>query len=210
MSVLRGIAALLRSNDRRFIDLLARQADLNLEALELLELFGEAGADRRDLASRVTAIEHQADDVRRVLIEQLSETYATPFDREDIFALSRSIDDITDATNEAAAELTTYEVAPPHLVGMVELLLEGSRHIRNAVGALLDKPSAAMREAVAAKSMENQIDALYHASVVRLLEGEDDIIAKLKTREVYRHLKNSADRIDRAADDLAVIVIKRT
>ena len=210
MNFLRGLVAVFRSNDRHFIDLLSRQADLNLGALVLLRRFAEAGADHRALAEQVTGIEHEADEVRKTLIDRLSETYATPFDREDIFALSRSIDDITDTTHEAAAELTAYDVAPPQLAPMVNLLLEGARNIRRGVGQLLDSPRAAMDAAVDAKSKENEIDALYHASVVRLLESGEDIAAKLKAREIYRHLKNSADRIDRAADDIAVIVIKRT
>jgi len=52
------------------------------------------------------------------------------------------------------------------------------------------------------------------ASTTRLLgqlfDSKADVSQILKSREIYRHLKNSADRIDRAADEISVIVIKRS
>ena len=44
----------------------------------------------------------------------------------------------------------------------------------------------------------------------QLFDSGAEINKILKSREIYRHLKNSADRIDRAADDISVIVIKRS
>jgi predicted phosphate transport protein (TIGR00153 family) len=210
VSFLRSLAALLRSRDRRFIELLCRQADLSLDVLRLLPGFAAEQADRHQIAEEVKTVERRADEVRRILIDELTRTYATPFDREDLFALSRSIDDITDAADEAALELTTYGIAPRNLVPMSRLLLNGAQHIRLGVGELIDHPAVAMQHAVRAKAIENKIDSLYHESVLALLESDGDMTAKLKTREVYRHLKNSADRIDRAADDISVIVIKRS
>jgi uncharacterized protein Yka (UPF0111/DUF47 family) len=46
--------------------------------------------------------------------------------------------------------------------------------------------------------------------VSNLFDSDLETRQVFKTREVYQHLKNSADRIDRAADDISVIVIKRT
>jgi uncharacterized protein len=210
MSWLRAMAALLRSNDRRFVELLCRQADFSLEVVRVLPHFAFEGAPYRDLRAKVKGIERQADEVRRTLVDELSRTYATPFDREDLFTLSRSIDDIIDANDETAFELAMYEIVPDNLVPMAEELLKGARYIRLGVGELLDHPTVAMQHALGARAIEHRIDSLYHQSVRTLLESDREIALKLKAREVYRHLKSSADRIERAADDIAVIVIKRT
>jgi uncharacterized protein Yka (UPF0111/DUF47 family) len=93
---------------------------------------------------------------------------------------------------------------------MAAVLVEGARHIRAAVAELLDHPTVAADHAVRAKRSENRIDALYHRAVSDLFDSELEISEQLKSREIYRHLKNSADRIDRAADEISVIVIKRT
>ncbi len=211
MSFGRTFKALTRSNDRRFVALLSQQADLTVRALQVLERFGPEADGNAELVDQLKEIEREGDAARRVLIDELLHTYATPFDREDLFALSRAIDDILDAANETAIELAIYKIGPPAgLSEMAKVLIEGARHITAAVGELLDHPGVAAEHAVRAKRSENRIDGLYHQAVGRLFDSAVEMNQILKSREIYRHLKNSADRIDRAADEISVIVIKRS
>lgn len=211
MSIGRTLRALARSNDRRFIALLTEQADLTVRALQVLEKFGRQPADNGEVVDQMKVIERDGDAKRRILIDELVHTYATPFDREDLFALSRAIDDILDAANETAVELAMYRIGPPEgLHEMARVLVDGANHIRSAMAELLDHPGVAAEHAVRAKRSENRIDTLYHQAVGRLFDSEAEMNHILKSREIYRHLKNSADRIDRAADEISVIVIKRS
>lgn len=211
MSIGRSIRALARSNDRRFIELLISQADLTVRALQVVEKFGRAPSGNDELVDQVKGIEREGDATRRILIDELARTYATPFDREDLFALSRAIDDILDAANETAVELQIYKIDPPAgLNEMAKVLVEGATHIRSAVGELLAHPGVAAEHAVRAKRSENRIDGLYHQAVGSLFDSGAEMSQILKSREIYRHLKNSADRIDQAADEISVIVIKRS
>jgi predicted phosphate transport protein (TIGR00153 family) len=207
----RTFKALTRSNDRRFVALLSQQAELTVKALQVLETFGPEARDNSELVDQMKEIEREGDAARRILIDELLHTYATPFDREDLFGLSRAIDDILDAANETAIELAIYKIGPPAgLSEMARVLIEGARHISAAVGELLDHPGVAAEHAVRAKRSENRIDGLYHQAVGRLFDSQAEMNQILKSREIYRHLKNSADRIDRAADEISVIVIKRS
>jgi predicted phosphate transport protein (TIGR00153 family) len=211
MSVGRLLTALLRSNDRRFVALLCDQADLAVKSLQLFQAFASEPLRQAEAARAVKEVERQGDEVRRVLVDELVQTYSTPFDREDLFALSRTIDDIIDAADEAARELFTYDIPwPEDLEQMTDALLDGARHIRLAVAELLDHPMVAADHAVRAKRSENRVDDLYHAAVDKLFDSRRETSELLKTREIYRHLKNSADRIDQSADDISVIVIKRS
>jgi uncharacterized protein len=207
----RTIKALARTNDRRFVALLAEQADLTIRALQALEKFGRDASADSEIIDEIKEIEREGDSKRRILIDELAHTYATPFDREDLFALSRAVDDILDAANETAIELAIYRIPPPAgLQEMAGVLVEGARHIRAAVSELLEHPRVASDHAVRAKRSENRIDGLYHLAVGQLFDSGAEINHILKSREIYRHLKNSADRIDRAADEISVIVIKRS
>ncbi len=209
MSFGRTLKALGRSNDRRFTALLLEQAELTVKALQVLEKFGSRPAHNGEMVDQIKVIERDGDAKRRILIDELVQTYATPFDRENLFALSRAIDDILDAANETAVELTIYKIGPPDgLDEMAQVLIEGAGHIRSAVAELLEHPRVAAEHAVRAKRSENRIDSLYHQAVGRLFDSDADMNQILKAREIYRHLKNSADRIDRAADEISVIVIK--
>jgi uncharacterized protein len=211
VSLGRTFKALTKSNDRRFVALLSQQAELTVRALLVLEKFGPEAGDNTDLVDQLKEIEREGDAARRILIDELLHTYATPFDREDLFGLSRAIDDILDAANETAIELAMYRIGPPAgLSEMAKVLTEGARHISAAVGELLDHPGVAAEHAVRAKRSENRIDGLYHQAVGQLFDSNAEMNQILKSREIYRHLKNSADRIDRAADEISVIVIKRS
>jgi predicted phosphate transport protein (TIGR00153 family) len=209
MSLTRILGALVKSNDRRFISLLCDQADLARQSLELLRTFDHNGAEARSAIDAIKDVERQGDEGRRVLIAELFRTYSTPFDREDLFALSRAIDDIIDAADEAARELYTFRVEPlDYLDEMTAILIDGAQHIRLAVAELLEHPLAAAEHALRAKRSENRMDDYYHEAVDKLFDSRKEIGQLLKAREVYRHLKNSADRIDQAADDISMIVIK--
>lgn len=210
MRLPRAFAALVTSNDRRFVALLCDQARLAVESLELLQGLEREPVSREQRAGAVKQVEREGDETRRILIDELIRTYSTPFDREDIFALSRSIDDIIDAADEAAREILAFRIRPPEVAEMTDVLLDGARHIRLAVGELLDHPRVAVDHAVRAKRCENRIDDLYHAAVDDLFDGPEVTSELLKAREIYRHLKNSADCIDRTADEISAIVIKRT
>ncbi|HYM49268.1 MAG TPA: DUF47 family protein [Candidatus Limnocylindrales bacterium] len=211
MPKLFALRALFKSNDRRFVQLLCQQADLAVSALEVLERYATEPGPHAPTLAAVKEIERAGDEVRRVLIDELLHTYATPFDREDLFGLSRSIDDILDAANETIIELAMYRLSPPeNFKEMTNVLHDGARHVRASVGELLDHPRVAAEHAVRAKRSENRIDSLYHQALSNLLDSSMSTGTILKIREIYRHLKNSADCIDRSADEISAIVIKRT
>src|SRR5260370_32575272 len=100
MSFGRSIRALTRSNDRRFIELLIDQADLTVRALQVVEKFGRAPSGNDERVDAVKGIERAGDAKRRELTYAVPPPYVTPSCRQDLFALSRAIDDILDAANE--------------------------------------------------------------------------------------------------------------
>ncbi|MCJ7706181.1 MAG: DUF47 family protein, partial [Anaerolineales bacterium] len=83
-----------RKRTNRFIELLIKQSEFTEEGMKALLQFVK-DSDQA-LAQRVSEIETQADEVRRILIDELNRTFVTPIDREDIFALSMTVDDILD------------------------------------------------------------------------------------------------------------------
>ena len=63
-------------------------------------------------AQAVRNLEKEADEVRRILIDELNHTFVTPIDREDIHALSRAIDDVLDYAYSTVDEMVILEVEP--------------------------------------------------------------------------------------------------
>jgi predicted phosphate transport protein (TIGR00153 family) len=195
-------------NEGRFYELLSRQSAKTLEGLEALWKFAEDASKENGML--VGNIEREADELRRILIEELDKTFVTPLDREDIFALSRAIDDVVDYANSTVDEMEIYEVkGDRHIKEMVNILRKAARELDDAVKILKDHPKIASDHAVKAKAYENQMEKAYHQALADLFKG-DDTVHMLKMREIYRHLSNAADRGDEAANIISSIVMKHT
>ncbi|RKY65905.1 MAG: DUF47 domain-containing protein [Candidatus Latescibacterota bacterium] len=201
-----GLFRKRRSKKRDFYQMLYDQATKTLEGVEALERFMVDGSEEKgDVVERV---EKEADDLRRILIDELNQTFITPIEREDIFALSRAVDDILDYSESTVEEMRVYELEPnEYLRKMVVTLTKATQEIHRAVFHLKEHPNVAAEHAVRAKSLENQMEHIYHDALADLVK-RNDIAYMFKMREIYRHLSNSADRGDEAANIIGDIVVK--
>ncbi|MBI5944070.1 MAG: DUF47 family protein [Chloroflexi bacterium] len=195
-----------------FQRLIEEQASIAYEALKLLVKYLETGDP--EVAEDLSIKEKEADEVRRILIDELNRTFVTPFDREDIFALSRSIDDVVDYADTTVVEMVILNVkSTPYMLRIASLLKDAAYEIWHAVQRLPKHPNVATDHAQRAKALENRVEAVYREAVADLFSGPEDIhhvVEMLKMREVYRHLSNAADRGDEAANTIADIVVKKT
>jgi predicted phosphate transport protein (TIGR00153 family) len=200
-----------RKKTDRFIDLLLKQAEHTVEGMQTLLAYVKEPDEA--LAQRVTKIEKEADEVRRILIDELNRTFVTPIDREDIFALSLTIDDVLDYADTTVEEMHLLDAKPnPFIERMVSLLTDAAREIYLGVQRLQTHPSVANDHAVRAKALENRVETVYREAVANLFQMPRDIdhvVEMLKLREIYRHLSNAADRGDEAANVIGDIVVKK-
>jgi len=193
----------------------AKAADpKSAEARLITEKASAAKLSRTEAMNAVRQFEKDADEVRRILISELNNTFVTPMDREDISALSRSVDDIIDYAWTTVQEMELLNVWPTeHLQRMVSLLHESACEIHLAMLRIKDHPEVATEHAQRAKALENRAERVYREALADLFDGPAGpkrVIAILKMREVYRHLSNAADRVDTAANIISDIVVKMT
>jgi predicted phosphate transport protein (TIGR00153 family) len=196
----------------KFLELLIQQAETTLQGMDALELYMKKCSEKH--AASVVQAEKDADEVRRILIDDLNRTFVTPIDREDIFALSRAIDDVMDYAYTTVEEMRIFEVEPnDFLQRMVSLLQDAVTEIHLAMMRLKENPGVASEHASRAKALENRVERVYREAVADLFSGPEDIqhvTSMLKLREIYRHLSNCADRGDAAANIIHDIVVKMT
>ncbi len=202
--------ALFKKRQNRFIGLIHDQAALTLEGLEALKLYCDN--HEPETAKVLVTKEKEADEARRILIDELNRTFVTPFDREDIFALSRAIDDVIDYAYSTVNEMEIFDVcATSYMLRMASLLRDAAYELLMAVDRLEAHPNVAADHAQRAKALENRVEDVYRDALAELFKGAksvDHVVLMLKMREVYRHLSNAADRGDEAANVIADIVVK--
>jgi uncharacterized protein len=205
-----GIRDLFKPRDAMFLQLLADQAAKTLEAMEELQRYVQTG--NKESAERVKQIEKEGDELRRIITHELDRTFITPMDPEDIYSLSRTIDDIVDYAESTVDEMELFGIRGNDFLGqMVALVLEAAQEIHLAMVRLNDHPSVAGEHASRARSLENRVEQVYRHAVAELFSAALDlphVVEGLKYREVYRHLSNAADRYAEVADVIGHIVVK--
>jgi predicted phosphate transport protein (TIGR00153 family) len=204
--------AFFKKRQNKFLKLIHEQAALTLDGIQALKVY----MDNQDAAAAETlkVREKEADEARRILIDELNRTFVTPFDREDIFALSRTIDDVIDYAYSTVDEMEILKVKPTsYMQRIASLLQDAAYELLMAVDRLEDHVGVAADHAQRAKALENRVESVYREALASLFDdatgnNNDAIIKILKQREVYRHLSNAADRGDEAANVIADIVVK--
>jgi uncharacterized protein len=187
-----------------FFELLLAQAEKTLAGCRALLRFLEELGD----AEEVHRLEQEADDIRRILVDELNQTFITPLDREDIFALSRAIDDVIDHAQNTVKEMEVFEVeSNEFLCQMAELLEKGAEQLVAAMKHLKENPNVAVEYAVRAKRIENKMNDAFLAALKQLFSDRDPRLMFIY-REIYRHFNRSADRVDEAANVISNIVVK--
>jgi len=197
---------------RVFHKLIQQQASITYEGVKLLVKY--LGTQAPEIAEELTLKEKEADEIRRILIDELNRRFVTPFDREDIFSLSRSIDDVIDYADSTVSEMVVLKVKPtPYMLRIATLLKDAAYEIYQAVLRLQRNPNVAIDHAQRAKALENRVEGVYREAIADLFSGPEDVhhlVEMLKLCEVYRHLSNAADRGDEAGNIIADIVVKKT
>lgn len=200
----------LKPRQSNFIDLLIQQGDYTIASVEALEAYFKKQSEKK--STRARQIEKDADEVRRILVHELLDTFVTPIDREDIFALSRALDNFIDYIYSTVEELEIFDMsATEDLLQLTALLLEMANELRLAIMRLLDHPGVATEHARRVKALENAVEDTYRRRLAELFSGPEDvhhIMEMLKVREVLRHLSNAADQGDMAADIIMDVVVK--
>ncbi|MEJ2209891.1 MAG: DUF47 family protein [Anaerolineae bacterium] len=207
-----GLKQLFEPRQDRFLQSLVEQTQTTLHGMDVLEAYMKKRSSKH--AASVRQAEKDADEARRILIDNLNRTFVTPMDREDIFALSRAIDDVMDYAYTTVEEMEVLDVEPDdYLRRMVSLLQDAVEELHLAMLRLKENPVVASKHATQAKALENRVEHVYREALADLFSGPEDVhhvMEMLKRRELYRHLSNCADRGDEAANVIQDIVVKMT
>lgn len=204
----RALRDLAGRTDRDLVARLTAQLDAALDGAGVARE-AVTGGDPAVAAERMEEIERRGDAERAELVSILGEVLTGPIDREDLFRLSRSIDDVLDNLSDFVVELTLYRPARPEgLAEPIDSVIEGIRALRDGLPALPGDTEAAARGALRARRACNRTRRRYQEAVADLLERDPDR-ETLKHRELLRRLDVVGLRLAEAANALTDGLIKR-
>lgn len=195
-----------RKESLNFYGLLLSQTQVVRNTVEALQVYCENPTQEN--GDFVKAKEKEADAVRYQLVEDINHTFVTPIDRDDLFRLSSSIDDLADYAWTTVKDLRIYDITPDeNLLSMVKLLLQMADGLLLCVQNLEKNHPLVSAEATKVKKLENTLNVRYHESIAELFTS-DDFKKILKYREIYSHMNHASDKGDISADILLDIIVK--
>ena len=202
----------LTPRDTSFFDLLAASAEHLVTGSNLLaELLGADRPNRKVLAKQMSDVEHLADEATHQIMKRLNQTFVTPFDRDDIYALASNLDDCMDHMEEAAELIVIYrlDALPARVADQVQVLQRASELTAAAMPRL--RAMADLHEYwVEVNRLENQADKAHRKLLAELFDEVTDPILLMKLKEVVEKLEDAADAFEKVANTVETIALKES
>lgn len=204
--------------EQAFFDLFDGQAAVVLQGAELLHkrLESYGGLEAAYTTSKeIHELEHNGDEMVAECIDRLNKTFITPFDREDIFALTRALDEVIDFVDASAERIVLLQIT--HLTPMVgelaRIILRSAQEIQTGVHLLrrLKDPEPILRSCKRIVQLENDADQVLHEAL-RQLFADPGIspLEVIKLKELYENLEMATDKCQDVSNIMHTIVAKYT
>lgn len=162
-----------------------------------------------DKADEIKEVEHKCDFLTHDIIQRLNRTFVTPFDREDIHSLARSLDDVMDAIDASAAFVRLYRIEQvrPDARELAQIIRTSVEQVALAMKGLQRLRNVA-EPCVEINRLENEADRVHQAAVGRLFADHTDPIAIMKWKEILDFLEMATDRCEDVANVVEAVAVK--
>jgi predicted phosphate transport protein (TIGR00153 family) len=199
--------------DFDFFNLFEKQVSYAVEAASFFKEVVSQGYVNEEVVSKMAAIEHNGDDVAHAIIGQLNKTFITPFDREDIHALTMQIDDIVDMLNTIVSRLRIYNIngVDKNLVEFAGVIEQSVQAVARAVGGLrrIKKVHVVFDACVEVNRLENVGDTMRDRVLMELFANVKDPIAVIKWKDIYQDAETVLDICEDVAHIVDSIMVKQ-
>lgn len=195
--------------EEKFYDDFKLMADRLRQGARLLETMIATDPPIYDKAHEIKEVEHQCDFMTHEIIQRLNKTFVTPIDREDIHELARTLDDVMDAIDNAAALIPLYRIDKmrPGARELTRVIIQQTDEIRAALDAL-EQRKGVLERAIEINRLENEADRIHQQAISQLFDEETNPIVILKWKELYDLLEEATDACEDVANLLENVVVK--
>ncbi len=205
------LSRLLAPREREFFDLFEEAGANIARAGDLIERILQEWPDRGSLMRDLVNCEHEGDRITHDIIQRLNQTFVTPIDREDIYALASSLDDIVDYIEEAADFLGLYRIEAPMAQAqeLGSVLREACQAVAQAIPRLRDFRDI-HHYTVEINRLENDGDRIVRAALASLFDHGIDPMLVIRWKDIFERLEEAVDATERTANILEGITIKNS
>ena len=210
----------LMPHDGNFFELFNEHAAHIVAASESFLKFIEHYNDeslRAKYTQEVDSAEHACDDVVKEVHRRLHKTFITPIDRDQIFSLINTMDDVADLLQNGTEAMHLYDVKQmtPEMIQMAELCNQCCISMKNAVATLKDisdpeVAKAALKTCEEIDRLESDADRVMRSAMSKLFREEPDVREVIKLKAIYELLETITDKCEDVANQIEGIVLENS
>jgi uncharacterized protein len=169
-------------------------------------LFASDMSDR-SIMLKIKPLEARCEEVSSKIVKRLNKTFITPFDREDIFALIKRLNNISDMLIKAVLRVETFDIR--HKIKYADQITQiVVQQLNELDKAIQDLKSKSINECKAVRDLEDEADLVYQQAMKELFARETNAINLIKEKEILEFLENASDKCQSTANIILSIFIK--
>jgi uncharacterized protein len=204
-----SLSHLFAPKEREFFDLFEEAGANIVRATQLLETMLQQWPDHGELSRDIVVCEQEGDRITHDIIQRLNSTFVTPIDREDIYALASSLDDIVDFVEEVSDFMGLYRIEAPmeQAQHLAQILRESARQLAQAIPRLRTFKDI-HHFTIEVNRLENEGDRVVREALASLFERGIDPMMVIRWKDIFERLEDAIDSTEKTANILEGIVIK--
>jgi predicted phosphate transport protein (TIGR00153 family) len=182
-------------------------ANLDAAAQLLVEFMNDG--DRRRIAAAILEHEHVGDKIVHDIVRRLNKSFITPIDREDIYDLAVTMDEVLDNIDAATDMVMLYrvETITEQAQRQAEVIAKATPLLKECMDNL-EKPKGLDERIIAINSLENDGDRIHRDAIASLFDGDMKCTDIIKWKDIYEILEAGIDECEHVANVIESIVLK--
>ena len=162
----------------------------------------------------IHVIENAGDELNHAVMTTLTKAFITPIEREDLMAISSSLDEITDFIEDVVMCLYMYNVRAikREAYTFIELIQKSCGLIEETVAELANfKKSQELKgKIIEINRLEEEGDVLYVDSMHKLHTSNDSPLEIIAWKEILKCLEKCLDQCESTAELIGGVIMKNT
>ncbi|WP_394522122.1 DUF47 domain-containing protein [Lacrimispora sp. JR3] len=205
-----------RRSDNDYFTLFVKMADVALQTQKLLtEILADFDPEKlREQLDKLHGLESEGDRHTHELMKRVAKDFVTPIERDDIIALGRELDDITDNIEDVLIKIYMYNIKAitPEAMEMLKVVGQCCEKVSSVVTEFSNfrKSSTILKDIVEINRLEELGDNLYIQAFRKLYTKSGDPLETIAWSEVYKQLEKCCDTCEHAADVIECVIVKNT
>jgi predicted phosphate transport protein (TIGR00153 family) len=172
--------------------------------LKFIEHYNDE-ASRAKYTQEVDSAEHACDDVVKEVHRRLHKTFITPIDRDQIFDLINTMDDVADLIQNGTEAMHLYNVKQ-----MTDEMLHMAQLCNQCCIGVKNVAKAALKTCEEIDYLESGADRLLSTAITKLFREDIEVRELIKLQRIYELLEEVTDKCEDVANLVEGIVLENS